>query len=145
MFKDFLFPTSYTSIDLSSLDDIFWWLHHFDYSHWFDVVWSILFSCVHYPHCISHSLWSFSSLTLMLPAASASCLFIKSISASSVITVPSKLTLVCSVTIFYNQFNFKLNVDGSRYKLWRQTFSNMYRCYSFKISFIIRRKAPIRS
>lgn len=46
---------------------------------------------------------------------------------SSSSTTPSKLSLVYTLTNVYNQFSFKLTVDGSRYKLWRQIFSNMCR------------------
>lgn len=44
---------------------------------------------------------------------------------SSSTPTTSKLSLVCTLTNVYNQFSFKLTLDGSRYKLRRQIFSNM--------------------
>ncbi|XP_023771233.1 uncharacterized protein LOC111919912 [Lactuca sativa] len=44
---------------------------------------------------------------------------------SSSSTVPTAQTLVHKVTNIYNQFNFKLTVDGSKYKLWRRIFTDI--------------------
>lgn len=41
-----------------------------------------------------------------------------STSASSSTTAPTTQLLLYAVTNVYNQFSFKLTVDGSKYKLW---------------------------
>lgn len=50
---------------------------------------------------------------------------------SSSSTIPTAQTLVYTVTNIYNQFNFKLIVDGSKYKLWRQIFTDI--CKAAKV------------
>lgn len=44
--------------------------------------------------------------------------------ASSTVS-PSTSSLVFSVTNVYQQFGFKLSIDGTRYKLWRQIFNDL--------------------
>ncbi|XP_023762220.1 uncharacterized protein LOC111910624 [Lactuca sativa] len=47
-------------------------------------------------------------------------------------TIPTANQLVYAVTNVYNQFSFKLSVDGSKYKLWRRTFLDI--CKGAKVS-----------
>lgn len=42
----------------------------------------------------------------------------------------------------YNQFSFKLNDNGSQYKLWRKIFSNMCQVTLF-YGYISRKSVPI--
>nr|GEU96963.1 hypothetical protein [Tanacetum cinerariifolium] len=52
-------------------------------------------------------------------------------SSSTSSTSPSSGTLAFSLTNVYQSFSFKLSVDGSKYKLWRNIFIDI--CKSTKV------------